>query len=71
MGTLLLFITFGLLAPTVLLLVYVMTKRRVGLHGIWELALAGDRLSQIYVVMSLGTFGFAVVSVLLLMLERS
>lgn len=71
MGTLLLFITFGLLVPTMLLLVYVMTTRRVGLHGIWELALAGDRLSRIYVVMSLGTFGFAVVSVLLLLLERS
>jgi hypothetical protein len=70
-GTLLLLITFGLLVPTVLLLVYVMTTRRVGLHAIWELALTGDRLSRIYVVMSLGTFGFAVVSVLLILPERS
>ncbi len=64
-------ITFGLLVSTMLLLLYIMATRHVGLHGIWELALTGERLSRIYVAMSLVTFGFAVVSVLILMLERS
>lgn len=71
MGILLLFITFGLLVPSMLLLLYVMTTRRVGLHGVWELALAGERLSRISAAMSFVTFGVALVSVLLLLLERT
>ena len=69
MGILLLFITLGLLIPTMLLLLYVMTTRRVGLYGVWELAFAGERLSRIYVAMSCVTFGVALVSVLLLLLQ--
>ena len=71
MGILLLFITFGLLVPSMLLLLYVITTRRVGLHGIWELALAGEKLSRISAAMSFVTFGVALVSVLLLLLERT
>jgi len=70
-GILLLFIAFVLLIPTMLLLLYVMATRRVGLYGVWELALAGERLSRIYVAMSCVTFGVALVSVLLLLLQRT
>jgi hypothetical protein len=70
LGAIFLKCAFVLLVPAFMLLFYIMASRRVGLQGIWKLALAGHLPSRVYVAMSCVAYASAIVSVIFFLLER-
>lgn len=68
MGIVFLKCAIGLLIPSVLLMLYIMAARGVGLQGIWKLAMEGHRLSRVYVAISCLAFAFAVIAEIFLLM---